>query len=137
MAKWAEFPIQRHDTAPTIVTVDGRIFPGAQVWDQDIGRDDMIGTFSFDLDRVREREGKTYYKAWVTLYNPSDDSEKGKGPQGQLLVSVTVLEAGDELAQRPPSNRATATAEEGEGAPIASLPTNRVMQDSSSGYVVA
>ena len=83
-----------------------------EVWDADTtSRDDMIGAFTFDIDRLQELEGKMYHKAWVTLYNAADDQIKG--PQGQLQVSVTVLGPGDELPQRP--SAATANEEEGDG----------------------
>ena len=71
-----------------------------QVWDHDtMTRDDMIGAFTFDLDNVRAQESKEYYRSWVTLYNAQNDSVHGA--QGQLLVSITLLEPGDELPRRP------------------------------------
>ena len=66
------------------------------VWDEDFGADDLIGSFSFDLEDVRGRPDKEYYKAWVTLFNPAKE-----GPQGKVRVSVTILEPGDELPPRP------------------------------------
>lgn len=47
---------------------------------------------------MRERCDKEYYRAWVNLYNPDLGN---KGSQGRLLVSVTVLEPGDEIPRRP------------------------------------
>ena len=73
-----------------------------EVWDYDWpDSDDIIGSFTFDLDDVRRRPNKEYYKAWVTLFNTSPGSAKEDGPQGDVLLSVTVLEPGDELPPRP------------------------------------
>lgn len=79
-----------------------------ECWDKDLlTRDDLIGTFSFDLGEVRKREDKEYYKTWVGLFNPKEEGEQGK-----LCVSVTILEPGDELPARPgketPENADTA-----------------------------
>jgi hypothetical protein len=73
-----------------------------EVWDHDKLFDDSIGTFTFSLDDVRGRPDKEYYKAWVSLFRSvaSDEADEC-GQQGQLLVSVTVLEEGDELPPRP------------------------------------
>ena len=73
-----------------------------EVWNYDWpDSDDIIGSFTFDLDDVRRRPNKEYYKAWVTLFNTSPGSAKEDGPQGDVLLSVTVLEPGDELPPRP------------------------------------
>jgi Ca2+-binding EF-hand superfamily protein len=74
-----------------------------ECWDKDrLSRDDLIGTFSFDLSELRKRDDKEYYKAWVGLFNTADsDDPSAQGEQGKLCVSVTILEPGDELPRRP------------------------------------
>jgi hypothetical protein len=70
-----------------------------QIFDHDtISRDDLIGSFTFDLPSVMRRPHKEYYKAWVTLL---DTSGERSGPQGKVCVSLTVLERGDEFPPRP------------------------------------
>ena len=47
-----------------------------ECWDKDrLSCDDLIGTFTFDLAMLKQREDKEYYKAWVTLFNTEDSDD--------------------------------------------------------------
>lgn len=66
-----------------------------EVWDSDIGRDELIGSFEMDLGKIWRAADHEIYRQWVALC-PEVGGEF-EGIQGYLRLSVCVLPEGMEM----------------------------------------
>ena len=61
-----------------------------------IGRNDMVGSHTFDLMSVYLREEHELYRTWVALVDLEEEDDHGA--QGYMKLSITVLGPGDTQA---------------------------------------
>ena len=58
-----------------------------------IGRNDLVGSYQFDLMGVYYKDSHEIYRSWVALIDPEDEDQSGT--QGYLKISITILGPGD------------------------------------------
>eukprot|EP00055_Hartaetosiga_balthica_P009303 m.36689 g.36689 ORF g.36689 m.36689 type:complete len:2178 (-) comp6693_c0_seq1:45-6578(-) len=63
-----------------------------EVFNAQLGRDPLIGSFTMDLGLIYEQENHHVSKKWVMLTNPKN---RAGGVMGYLKVSMTIVGAGD------------------------------------------